>query len=435
MTTNKKGEILPIVLGAATACIIIIAAVFLCLDMLMRSFAPGIYMGVRLGNTYKQLSREKSETDSFFTGGLLPGSTMSVSVNGSLGGLSSELNGSFDNTSKKLYVTGSAGLGFIKPDIELFYDSGIAGICLPQYRDAWFCSEKKNILSDIQKSGISDITGIPSLPFSVPDNSGGNTAQLYSILHDSIKNIKIDGYSKKGNGIHEYRVYMRKEACQKLLSELAVYAADKYGSIFDSIAGSDSAAEYVREYFNELNFPENTAFTVSERDKQIVRVSADFTADGEKINIWLDVSNGARLSDNIDGGFLVSGGSCGFTYKTSGNRFFRKEKLSEDTQAEIILPVIGKTTLTKKVRFSDTKSFEYSVNAENPALFKAAVSGSGVHTDNELSLSDSSFELEYNKKSCTGSFGISFHGGAADFEIPERERYGIEENLFSALKR
>ena len=68
-------------------------------------------------------------------------------------------------------------------------------------------------------------------------------------------------------------------------------------------------------------------------------------------------------------------------------------------------------------------------------MFKAAVSGSGVHTDNELSLSDSSFELEYNKKSCTGSFGISFHGGAADFEIPERERYGIEENLFSALKR
>lgn len=420
MAENKRREILPVVLGAATACIILAAAAILFMDTAIRIFAPGIYTGGRLVNTYNELKTEKTDMDSFFSQGVMISDNMTVELKGTLDNAVFDFSGGYNRGAQKLYLEGNAGLYGKTYDLQLFSEDGVTGVCLPEYADAWFCRENK--------------TSVPYIAAALENKKNSSVLnKVYPVLQELTKEINISGYSKKNNGISEYRVYMSGEAVKKALSEIAsaVTEDSRLKNIDAALSGSGGLviSDILKEYFNSLEFPETIAFSVYERNKCIVYLSGAFNMPDGNIKLWVDMSEKARLRDSVDGGIIFNsdGSEYGFSYKSSGNHFFRNENLSDETEIEISLPLLDKTLIKTKTEFKNPQNFEFSLNASNEKLFTAEISAAGACADGKLTANADKIYINYGSVSHSGSGSIALSESEEEFTIPEKERYGMED--------
>ena len=408
MTAMKKNEILPVVLGAATACIILAAAAILFMDTAIRVFAPGIYMGGRLANTYNELKKEKSDMDSFFTQGIMISDNMTAQLSGTFDNIGFDFNGRFNKAIPKLYMEGNAVTDGKSYAVQLFSENNVTGVCLPEYSDAWLCREN------------SSLTAYAASAFGADGNSNVLNA-AYPALQDMLKEIKISGYSKKNSGISEYRVYTSGAAGKKALSDiLSAITEDRLKNI--------DTADMVREYSDSLDFPETIAFSVYERNKCVVYASCSFNLPDGNMKIWVDMSEKARLRDSVDCGIMIAadGSEYGFSYKSSGNHFFRNENLSDETEIEISLPLLDKTLIKAKTEFKNSQNLEFSLNASNEKLFTAELSGTGTYRGESFAANADRIYLSFGRNSHSGSGSISLESADGDFSVPQKERYTMD---------
>ena len=435
---EKKHEVLPVVLAVVTACAILIAAVLIFMDAIMRTFAPGIYVGGRLLSTYNNLEKEAASKDSFFSGQLLPSDNLDITFDGNLDGIDAKMSGQYDRENQKIFLDGTVHTLLGTLNTQFFSEDGESGIALPDFKDVWLCAPNNEFLQKLDESGFSNAAGI-SLPhialFPQSANTDNNYSQkLYPVIKSVLEDIKTDGYAKKGDGIHEYRVYAKGENVKTAMVQTAeiLLSSDSFAKRFEMIPESgefiSSASESLKEYIEDLTFPETVAFTVSERNKSIVAVSTNFTVSDGDVKMWADMSEKARLSDSVKYGlqYDFSGSTYGISYASDGNHFFRGENLTDNTKIEITLPFIEKTTIEKDIRFTDNTNFDYDIKASNDTLFNAQFSGNGKHSENELTLSTDKAALKLGDKDYSIGGSITLTSASSPIEIPSKEKYSID---------
>lgn len=411
---NQKNGFLPVILGVITACSILIIAVILCLDIIMRGFFPGIYLGSRIAGTYNELKKENSLIDSFFTyKGLNLSNNLSVAVNGNFSNIGFDFNGQCNVSDSKIYLDGSTALSNKTVDTQFFYDNGSYGICLPEYADAWICSNTDT--SDNSTSGYSSQN--------VPD------PVVSSLLQELMHNAKIKKYSEIDNNIFEYTVYTDGDIWEKIFSEVSDRLLDDTDNIDNS--SEDSMTYIITDCLSDIDLPKTVMFTIRERDKKIVYARCLTTLNNENIDVWFDMSGSEHLLDSVDIGMLysVDGNQTSLSVKSSGNNFNLSKNLYNKAQIEINVPLLDKIIIDTECNFTDMSNFNYSLNMEIENLCVAQVSGTGVYTDDGLSVIADNILFDLGFISYSGYSAITMKETDQTFNIPQKTQYTVDSPL------
>lgn len=430
--SNGEGKtILKIIAGIVIGCAVLFCAVLLGMDALMRSVAPDIYLGGRLVNTYQQLEREQKQNSGFFKGEALPKGDLDAEISGDFEKIGFALNGGFNKDSKKTYLKGEVDTFKGRYNAELFYNNGTSGICLPDFLDVWLCTQNGSLFDDMQSTGVSEKLGIPIIPSTDLGNMSLDLGSLFPSIKALISDIKINGYSKKGSGLSEYTVSLNGEAVKNTLLAASDIVWEQ------SFKNKALDINLLRSYIIEIPFPQEVHFTIYERKKSIIYASSKFSADGEALEIHMDMSKNARLSDNIEIRLVhtMDGESYGFTYFSSGDHANPKGKISDNTELTLMLPFTQNISLKRNVGFNDRKNFTYTLSANSKDTIEFILNGNGTYTSSEFSAEADSVVLKTNEIQHTGQGSIKFTPNSAGFEIPEKEQFELGTIPGDTLKR
>lgn len=430
--SNSSGKtVLKIVVCIAISCAVLFCAVLLGMDALMRAAAPDIYLGNRLLNTYEQLKKEKNQNSGFFNGEALPKGDLDAEISGNFEKIGFSLNGGFNRDSKKTYLKGEVDTFKGKYNAELFYNNGISGICLPDFLDVWLCTQNNSLFDDMQSTGINEKLGIPYIPsadFGKVSFSAGN---IYPSLKALVSNIKISDYSKKGNGLSEYTVTVSGDALKNVM--LAI--SDSLWK--ENFANEAADMNLLKTYISEIPFPEKAQFTICERKNAVVYASSRLLRDGEELEIHIDMSKKARLSDSVEIRVLhtMDGTNYGFTYNSDGEYANPKGKNSDNTELSLMLPFFEKISFKRNIDFDDNKNFSYTLGADSDGAFEFSINGNGVYTASELDLTADYITFKTADAQHTGSGTAKFTSNSSGFEVPKREQFELSTIPQDTLKR
>ena len=420
---KQKNEILPIILGIVTACCVLFAAIILCLDIIMRGFFPGIYLGSRIAGTYNELKKENSVINDMFTyKDLLPSDNMTMTLNGNIDNIGFDFNGQYADL--KLYLDGNVMFSDkTAVNTQFFYDNGSYGICLPDYINAWFY--KNNNASDSSETA------------SFSDNS--SVTDIYPMFKNIVKDAKIKDYSKIDKDTCEYKIYTNGDVWEEIISASSynLQHSNNYNKLLNSY--KETISSLTSDFLSDIDLPQTVIFTVHERDNRIVYANCSTPTSDGNISIMLDMSKSEKLRDSLEINILYSfsGNELEFLLTSSGNHFDSSKKLYNNTNIEIKLPILGKTIIEAGYESTGAASFNYSLNMNTENLYSANVSGTASHIDDTLSVTADNMSLDFGNTQHSGYITVSMKETTQPFNIPQKTQYPLDptfSDFYSFIK-
>lgn len=432
-SSGESNLIWKIIAVSTAVCVVLFVSVLLGMDYVMRSAAPDLYLGGRLLNTYKTLQKENEQKNDFFKGSVIPDGNTGLNVSADFEKIGFSLGGNFNSDTKKTYLGGEVDTAIGNYKTELFYDRGMSGICLPDFLDIWLCSGDNALFEDMKNSGITDKLAIPYIPsLTVPDSSKLNLQELYPLAKELTEDIKISGFERRGNGISQYDVSMNGEALKNTMTGLCDVIWSQ--GVFGESTGENNL---LRSYVSQIIFPETAVFTVYERKKAVVYASATLQAEGEELEILIDMSKNARLSDAVEIRLIhkMDNSSYGITYICEGDHSNPEGRISDNTQVTLMLPFVDNMTFAKNVAFDAKDRFKYGISASNGDNAEISLNGTGVYTNMEFHAQADDITIKFGDIIHSGKGSIGFMADKNDFEIPDREKFELKSIPKDTLSR
>lgn len=405
---KKTGKLLPIILGAATACFIVVILALLFMDNIMRAAAPSLYLSGRAANTYNELKQETEEMSKrpgFLS--LITDHHM-LTFDGTVNGISADITEQFDKSIPQSYITGK----ILNINTELIINNDTTSICLPDLSEYRFCVPSNELGSAINSSPLSS-----ALPFKIgsgaavylPNAKQVNTDSIYSAFTELLNTAKIDRRSEKLEQYTLYNVNISGDTLKQTIS-----------SLLSSFLGNDSTiGSSIITAVNESEFPSTAMIQLGERDKRFVYLNIDENINGEPFKLTIDLSGAVNLLDNISfsASYDIAGETFGISVKSEGSHTRINEDYSDDTEISVKTPFTQNIFAEIDIRPSDENDFSCRIKLQSD-FGGAILESKGSRDGNRLIYDIENLNI-FDKYKASGNMTIEPQND--DIMIEERE--------------